>query len=63
MALDYMSQEGIATSIGHAPIAALLDPKAGSRVAITEALTNIIWAPLKTRFGKYLSLCQLDVAL
>ena len=47
MALDYMSQEGIATSIGHAPIAALLDPKAGSRVAITEALTNIIWAPLK----------------
>ena len=47
MALDYTSQEGIATSIGHAPIAALIDPKAGSRVAITEALTNIIWAPLK----------------
>ena len=47
MALDYNSQEGIATSIGHAPIAALIDPKAGSRVAITEALTNIIWAPLK----------------
>tara|TARA_B110000902_G_scaffold34298_1_gene36470 strand:- start:533 stop:4195 length:3663 start_codon:yes stop_codon:yes gene_type:complete len=47
MALDYASQEGIATSIGHAPIAALIDPKAGSRVAITEALTNIIWAPLK----------------
>jgi len=47
MALDYASQEGIATSIGHAPISALIDPKAGSRVAITEALTNIIWAPLK----------------
>ncbi len=47
MALDYTSQEGIATSIGHAPIAALIDPKAGSRVAITEAQTNIIWAPLK----------------
>ena len=47
MALDYNSQEGIATSIGHAPIAALIDPKAGSRVAITEALTNIIWAHLK----------------
>ena len=47
MALDYNSQEGIATSIGHAPIAALIDPKAGSRVAITEALTNIVWAPLK----------------
>ena len=47
MALDYSSQEGIATSIGHAPVAALIDPKAGSRAAITEALTNIIWAPLK----------------
>tara|TARA_B110001469_G_scaffold120962_1_gene129987 strand:+ start:10634 stop:14296 length:3663 start_codon:yes stop_codon:yes gene_type:complete len=47
MALDYSSQEGIATSLGHAPIAALIDPKAGSRAAITEALTNIIWAPLK----------------
>ena len=46
MALDYNSQEGVATSIGHAPIAALIDPKIGSRVAITEALTNIIWAPL-----------------
>ena len=47
MALDYSSQQGIATSIGHAPVAALIDPKAGSRAAITEALTNIIWAPLK----------------
>ena len=47
MALDYSSQEGIATSIGHAPVAALIDPKAGSSAAITEALTNIIWAPLK----------------
>ena len=47
MALDYNSQEGIATSIGHAPIAALIDPKSGSRLAITEALTNIVWAPLK----------------
>ena len=47
MALDYSSQEGIATSLGHAPVAALIDPKAGSRAAITEALTNIIWAPLK----------------
>ena len=47
MALDYKSQSGIATSIGHAPIAALIDPTAGSRNAITEALTNIIWAPLE----------------
>lgn len=47
MALDYKGKEGIATSIGHSPISGLIDPVAGSRNAITEALTNIIWAPLK----------------
>ena len=47
MALDYNGKEGIATSIGHAPISALIDPKAGSRNAIGEALTNIVFAPLK----------------
>jgi phosphoribosylformylglycinamidine synthase len=47
MALDYNGKEGIATSIGHAPISALIDPKAGSRNAIAEALSNIVFAPLK----------------
>ncbi len=47
MALDYKGKEGIATAIGHSPISGLIDPKAGSRNSITEALTNIIWAPLK----------------
>lgn len=47
MALDYNGKEGIATSIGHAPVAALIDPKAGSRNAIAEALSNIVFAPLK----------------
>ena len=47
MALDYNGIEGIATSIGHSPISGLIDPAAGSRNAITESLTNIIWAPLK----------------
>jgi phosphoribosylformylglycinamidine synthase len=47
MALDYNGKEGVATSIGHAPIAGLIDPAAGSRNAITESLTNLIWAPLK----------------
>ncbi len=47
MALDYKGKEGIATSIGHSPISGLIDPIAGSRNSITEALTNIIWAPLK----------------
>ena len=47
MALDYNGKEGVATSIGHAPIAGLIDPAAGSRNAITESITNLIWAPLK----------------
>ena len=47
MALDYDSTHGIATSMGHAPVSALIDAAAGSRAAITEALTNIIWAPLE----------------
>ncbi len=47
MALDYKGQEGIATSIGHSPISGLINPVAGSRNSITEALTNIMWAPLK----------------
>ena len=47
MALDYKNNHGVATSIGHSPIAALINPSSGSRNAITEALTNIIWAPIK----------------
>jgi phosphoribosylformylglycinamidine synthase len=46
VALDYTGRKGIATSLGHAPIAGLVDPSAGSRLSIAEALTNIIWAPL-----------------
>ncbi|MFT2011080.1 phosphoribosylformylglycinamidine synthase [Pontibacter sp. 13R65] len=47
MALDFQGKEGIATSVGHAPISALIDPAAGSRNAIGESLSNIVWAPLK----------------
>jgi phosphoribosylformylglycinamidine synthase len=47
MAMDFKGKEGIATSIGHSPILGLIDPVAGSRNSITEALTNLIWAPLK----------------
>lgn len=46
MALDFVGKKGIATSIGHAPIAALIDPAEGSRIAITKALSNLVWAPL-----------------
>jgi len=47
VALDYHGKAGIATSIGHAPLAALVNPEAGSVLAIAEALTNIVWAPLQ----------------
>ncbi len=47
MALDFNGKEGIATSIGHAPISALIDAAAGSRIAIGESLSNLVWAPLK----------------
>ena len=47
MALDYRGHSGVATSIGHAPQAALADPAAGSVLAIAEALTNIVFAPLR----------------
>lgn len=46
MALDYQNNKGIATAIGHAPGAALVDAAAGSKLAIAESLTNIVWAPL-----------------
>ncbi|MDR2912615.1 MAG: phosphoribosylformylglycinamidine synthase [Alistipes sp.] len=46
VALDYQGVAGIATAIGHAPVAAMIDPAEGSRLAIAESLTNIVFAPL-----------------
>ena len=47
VALDYKGTAGIATSIGHAPQAAVADPAAGSVLAVAESLTNIVGANLK----------------
>ena len=47
VALDYSGTKGIATSLGHAPQAALADAAGASRLAIAEALTNIVGAPLE----------------
>ncbi len=46
-AIGYQNKEGIATSIGHAPMVGMIDPAAGSRIAISEALTNVVWTPIK----------------
>lgn len=56
IALDYRGKKGMATSIGHAPAAGLVDPAAGSVLSIAESLTNIIWAPLTDKLKSvYLS--------
>lgn len=46
MALDYKGKDGVATTIGHSPLTALINPATGSRNAIAESLSNIIFAPL-----------------
>jgi len=45
-AVDYQGDKGVATSIGHAPVAGLIDPAKGSVLAIAEALTNLVWTPV-----------------
>ncbi len=47
VALDYQGKKGILTGLGHAPVSALANPEAGSRLSIAEALTNVVWAPVK----------------
>jgi phosphoribosylformylglycinamidine synthase len=44
--LDYQGVSGLATAIGHAPVAGMIDPAKGSVLSIAEALTNIVWAPM-----------------
>ncbi|MCH5178874.1 MAG: phosphoribosylformylglycinamidine synthase [Prevotellaceae bacterium] len=47
VALDYRGRKGIATALGHAPQAGLAKPEAGSVLSVSEALTNLVWAPLE----------------
>ncbi|MFP4471941.1 MAG: phosphoribosylformylglycinamidine synthase [Bacteroidales bacterium] len=51
MAIDYQGVNGIATSIGHAPVAGLIDPAAGSVLSVAEALTNLVWAPVDRKLN------------
>lgn len=50
-AIGYNDKEGIAVSMGHAPTVAMIDPAAGSRLAISEALTNILWTPIADKIN------------
>jgi phosphoribosylformylglycinamidine synthase len=46
IAQSHFGLTGAATSIGEQPIKMLVNPKAGARMAIGEALTNIVWAQI-----------------
>lgn len=46
IAQSHFGLTGAATSIGEQPIKMLVDPKAGARMAVGEALTNIVWAKI-----------------
>lgn len=46
IAQSHFGITGAATSIGEQPIKMLVDPKAGARMAVAEALTNLVWAKI-----------------
>ncbi len=46
-ALDYCSNTGAATAIGHAPVVGLIDEKAGAVLSVAESLTNSVFALLE----------------
>lgn len=47
VAQSHFGYTGIASSIGEQSIKMLLDPAAGARMAVGEALTNLVWAKLE----------------
>ncbi len=46
IAQSHFGLTGAATSIGEQPIKMLVNPKAGARMAVGEALTNIVWVQI-----------------
>ncbi|KAF0296286.1 Phosphoribosylformylglycinamidine synthase [Amphibalanus amphitrite] len=44
--LSHYDTVGAATSIGEQPIKALLNPEAGARLSVAEAITNLVFAPV-----------------
>jgi len=67
MALDYQGKSGIATAMGHAPVAGLVNPQSGARLSVAEALTNLSvnkpgLGPIRWWVKRSVAECQLDVA-
>lgn len=48
VALSHSGFSGAATAIGEQPIKMLIDPCAGARMAVAEALTNLVWARIRS---------------
>ncbi|MFB3883985.1 MAG: phosphoribosylformylglycinamidine synthase [Thermodesulfobacteriota bacterium] len=48
IAQSHFGLTGAATSVGEQPIKMLVNPKAGARMAVAEALTNIMWARISS---------------
>lgn len=47
VAQSHFGLTGVATAIGEQPIKMLVDPAAGARMAVGEALTNLVWAGIR----------------
>lgn len=47
VAQSHFGKTGIATAIGEQSIKMLVDPAAGARMAVAEALTNLVWAKIE----------------
>jgi phosphoribosylformylglycinamidine synthase len=63
MSLDYNGKQGVATSIGHAPVSALIDSKAGSRHRYYRVANQFGLGSLRKRIAISYFIRQLDVAL
>ncbi|MDO9399705.1 MAG: phosphoribosylformylglycinamidine synthase, partial [bacterium] len=46
IAQSHFNETGAAISIGEQPIKMIINPEAGARMAVGEALTNIVWAKI-----------------
>ena len=44
VAQSYYGKTGAATAIGEQPLKGMIDPAAMARLALGEALTNLVWA-------------------
>jgi len=48
LALSHFSHLGSATAIGEQPVIGLINPEAMARMSVSEALSNLVWAPVSS---------------